>query len=453
MLPDGRRGVLGDPLGVSPVARAAVRLRCSVVLVLGEPPAALWGEEDTVEVIGQDERAEPWRYRVTVPGGAPVVLVLVDRDATGRSGPWAGLTGTETAATLRALESVLGVPWGHSTGRTAEHLVLSTHPRGKGGTKLDREPDVPAPARDGIEQPHAMWQRTLRVDELGAGWVHTFDANAAYLGAWQTTELGLGRTHAWAGDVDELRRAGVWRVLLPAGWSEPDDLPAIAPRLRPGRSGWVMTPTLVRLREHAERSGFGELLPEEGHVWARQSRFLRGAGERLRDARAAALAEQAAARARIAAADVDEDLDDALHRLQVSLRVGDGVGELYRVLTGRLGVADAFVSPGWRRPDWGNALRATFRTSLHRKIAGWSVRPFALRTDAVAFVSDEPDPLAFAAAAGLRVGTGLGELKHTGSCPRAHVDELLGRSRLHGGEVFARAAAWHPEVGTVASRA
>lgn len=448
MLPDGRRGVLERPL-----AAHAATWGVRVVLVLGEPPAALWDEADAVEVIGQDEGAQPWRYRVTVPGGLPVVLVLVDRDGTGRSGPWAGLSGTETAGALRVLESLLGIPWGHSTGRTAEHLILSTHPRGKGGTALDREPDVPLPCRSGIEQPHAMWQRPLLVDELGAGWVHTFDANAAYLGAWQTTELGLGRTHAWAGDVDELRRAGVWRVKLPAGWREPDDLPAIAPRLRPGRDGWVMTPTLVRLREHAERSGFPELLPEEGRVWARQSRFLRGAGERLRDARAAALAEQQTARQRIAAADVDEDLDDALHRLQVALRVGDAVGELYRVMTGRLAVAEGFVSPGWRRPDWGNALRATFRASLHRKIAGWSARPFALRTDAVAFVSDEPDPLAFAAAAGLRIGTGLGELKPTGSCPRAHVDELLGRGRLHGGEVFARAGAWHPGIGTVASPA
>lgn len=438
-LADARgRGRFGSP--AVPVADHAATWGASLVLVLGEPPANLWGPAADVTVTGDTNGAggRPWRYRVNVPGAAPVTLVIVDRDEGRHAGPWEGLSGAQTVSALRVLRELLGVPWGVSVGRTAEHLILSTHPRHRGGRSLDRAPRIPEPARPArLEQPWTSWQRPLTEYEGSAAWVHTFDANAAFLGPWQTTELGFGVPEHFTtarGCSSRLFLPGVWRVELPAGWHDGDGLPPIAPGLVGGR-GWVTTPTLARLREWSELHGWGELTPDEGHVWQQRSRFLRAAGERLRDARAAAMVQQRTATAALLTAETDEDVTAAAERVAVAGAVRDAVRDLYTVAVGRLSSAESHISPGWARPDWGNALRATYRVSLHRKLARLPAAPFAVMTDALAFATDEPDAATFAASIGLRLGDGLGELKHQGTAERAAVVEHLG----HGARGLLRA--------------
>lgn len=424
----GRDGARGRIVG--PVAAAAALRGVSVVFVVGEPPAELWGSADAVQTIG-GEGAHAWRYRVTVPGGAPVSLVLLSRDEGAHGGPWTGLSGQELVDALRALRGLLGVPWGHSVGRTGEHLILSTHPRHRGGVSLDRSPDVPEPARPArLEQPWQAWQRPMTAAEESAGWVHVFDANAAFLGPWQSTELGFGRPEHFGarGCETRLQSAGVWRVELPAGWHDGEGLPPIAPGLRDGR-GWVTSPTLSRLREWSELQGFGELLPAEGWVWPRRSRFLRAAGERLRDARAAAMNEEHAARTALAAAETEEDADRWAHRVAVAGAVKDAVRDVYTITVGRLSSAEGHIAAGWRRPDWGNTIRAAYRVSLHRKLTRWTQAPVAVMTDAVAFLSDVPEPAAFAESIGLApvsLGPGLGQFKHLGTAPAELFRPLLG---------------------------
>lgn len=438
MLPDGKAGRYTDPLALH-----AARVGVAVVLVLGEPPAALWSDGDEVAVIGQEGRAPAWRYRVTVPGGAPVTLVLLARDEARHAGPWEGLSGIELVAALRALRDLLGVPWGHSVGRTAEHLILATHPRHRGGRALDRSPEVPEVARPArLEQPWQQWQRPLTEYEGTAAWVHVFDANAAFLGPWQSVELGFGAVEHYStprGCIPRLDLPGVWRIELPAGWHDGAGLPPIAPGLVRG-AGWVTTPTLARLREWSELIGAGELVPDEGWVWPQRSRFLRVAGERLRDARAEAMRQHTAATAALALAETDEAAEAAAVRIAVASAVKDAVRDLYTIAVGRMSSAGA--SGGFARPDWANTIRAAYRVGLHRKIAGWSAAPFAVMTDALAFATDEPDAAAFARSIGLRLGDSLGTVKHQGSAPLSEVAPLLGGSARRLRDAFDGVARW-----------
>lgn len=455
-LPDGRRGALRDS-----AALTAIELGAAVALVLDDSPGRPVNlpAGGLVEVTGQEGGGEPWRYRVTTPGAGPVTVVLVPLDEGGKAGPWAGLSGAELVDALRVLHELLGVPWQHSVGRTAEHLILSTHPRVKGGTALDRAPVIPEPIRSArVEQPWSAWQRPLAAVEQGSAWLHIFDGNAAFLGAWRT-DLGMGAPEHVdaAGAQGRTRRPGVWLVELPAGWHDGHGLPPIAPALTRTdagtRAGWVTTPTLGRLNEHAREQGWAEVEPEEGWVWPRGPRFLSAAADRLGKARASAHEVEQAARAVLDRPDVTEgQVDEALRRLVVAETVELAVKDLYRVTVGRLSSRHEYVAEGWRRPDWANHLRAAYRTSLHRKLARWALPPIAVMTDAVAYVSDEPDPVVFAHQLGMRLGHAVGTMKHAGTCPLPEVDELLGRGPRELRDLFDRAARWSPAVETLRSQ-
>lgn len=448
-LPDGTRGALERSVALEAALRGL-----PVALVLDSTGVELWAEEDqaTVDAIGTDGEGGPWRYRVTVPGAEPVTLVLVQRDSGQHSGPWAGLTGTEACLVLRAVGDVLGVAWSHSVGRTAEQLILDTHPRRRGGRSLERAPSIPGPATSArLEQPWAAWQRPLDESERTAAWVHTFDANAAFLGAWQTAELGFGKVEHFTtarGCEPRVAAAGVWRVELPEGWSDGAGLPPIAPGLRRtdtgNLAGWVMTPTLARLRQWAADTGQGEVIPEEGHVWPERSRFLRAAGERLRNLRADTLEAESMAAGMLKDPALTEELaEQYLGVLVTAGAAREAVRDLYTITVGRFSSHEPHIPAAWRRPDWANTIRAEWRTNLHRKLAHWSATgpaPFAVATDAVAYATDEPDAEAFARWLGLRLGTGLGEFKHQGTVERGLATRHLGLGARQVSGVFTAAA-------------
>lgn len=459
VLGDGRaRGAFGEGFSAGTAAGVAAGWGSAVVLVVGEPVLGkLWDAEAGHEVTaaGEDGTGGDWRYRVSVPGASdPVWVVLVRRDEHAHGGPWAGLSGTELVMALRVLEHH-GVAWSHSVARTAEQLILTTHPRKRGGRLLEKAPAMPGPVTSGrLEEPWRAWSRPLSARESTAAWVHTYDANAAYLGCWQTVELGFGRPEHFStarGCESRVGQPGVWRVELPPGWHEPAELPPIAPRLvqrdgdDQGKGGWVTTPTLARLRQWAAWSKQGEVVPEEGHVWPERSRFLRAAGERLRDARTEALQGAEAMRGILRdPLTTDEAAEAALSRLVAAEAVKEAVGDLYQIMSGRFSSHRREVAPAWARPDWGNLIRAEWRANLHRKLTRWwadtAAAPFAIETDAVAFATDEADPVAFARWVGLPLGAGLGQWKVSGTCARERVDELAGAGARRVAAIFGAAS-------------
>lgn len=357
----------------------------------------------------------PWPWRYTLPSseaGGRVEVVDLAADTARVSGPWVGLTPRQLWKTFGRLEALLGVPWGSSAGQTVEALILSTHPKARGGTLLDVEPRTPDPARSAaLELPYTGWRREPTRDERSSYWVHAYDANAQYLAAWGAVELGFGTPVHYARPTFDQRHVGLWRVpelphnpepMLPAPWLG-------------GRREWFTTATVARMLEYCE--GFDAPLIAEAWLWPRKSRFLRPAGERLRDARARALVTIGAARLR-------RD-DDGVDELVVADTVKAAVKDVYARGTGRFNMGARAETSGWARPDWGHAVRATARCNLHRRLHRLTRYPFAIDVDGLLFVTDEPDPVKFAETIGLPLGIGLGQYRHDNSAPATPVFEAL----------------------------
>lgn len=427
--------------GWSALYGAAVELGCADVFLIGreffDGGRELAG--GSVECTGDQGGA--WRWRLSTPrtgivcapgsctdvGGQVVNVVDVPADLGELAGPFHGLMPGELVDVLHALERLLGVPWASSLGRTAERLILSTHPRARGGTLLDREPVTPAPAEGStLEGPWSAWRRELTSAERRAKWLHVFDANAQYLAAWSTAELGHGTPTHHAGGGFDPRVAGLWRMpglgavrppfgeLLPRPWLD-------------GRE-WFTTPTVTRALEVCEGLEVPDVV--ESWRWPSCSRFLRGAGERLRDARAAATRERD--RCRLAVLDaVDSDAALEAVRREVSAEVAlEAVKGIYRVQTGRFGMAGRDAASPWARPDWGHVIRAQARVNLHRRLAKLTAAPFAVATDALLYLVDEPDAGNVARRLGLTIGGRLGEFHHAGSIATGELEaEILASAK------------------------
>jgi len=425
--PAGERVQLGEDWHLGDVSAAAAGFGCRVAYVLQavDDVRLDWarGAGWTVDVIG-DVEGVPFRLRVAQDGRPGVVVVLLDRDAGDESGPWKGQAPADLLAEFAAFTRFTGVAWGASVGSTAEAVILATHPRDKGGRRLDREPVTPGPVRArALEIPFVAWRRELTKGERAARYVHAYDAKAQYLGAWQSVELGFGNPVLVESPRFDASRYGFWRLDL-AGLA-PMGAPLLPAPWIPGRE-WFSTATVVRLLEVCD--GLDVPSPAAAWLWPERSRWLRGAAELLDAARKRAAEDEQAARAELAALDDDAAATRALDRIVRAEVVGEAVKRLYAAESGRFGAAwRADTGSAWYRPDWMHAIRAQARVNLHRRLSKLAAAPFAIGVDAVLFASDEPDGLAFAESIGLRVGVGLGMFSHEASGPAGPVFAELDR--------------------------
>lgn len=342
-----------------------------------------------------------WRLTVRpAAGGRWTSVVLLPYVENDRLGPWADLDIQTMTRGLAVFERLVRVPWRDTVGRTVERLILSTHPRERGGTHLDMSPTVPPPALDGrLEQP-TTWRRAMTPDEQEAAYVHAYDQNAQYLAAWQVVELGLGdpqHSPAGAPIMFDRNTVGLWRIKVPPPATTASSGLSL-PYPWASAQEWFTTPTVARMLE----LGWEFLQIDEAWLWPRRSRFLKGAGERLRDARHELVTPRVA----------DPNREAAL----------DAIKACYRVGTGRFNMDARDERSGWRRPDWGHLIRATARVNLDRRLRKLSQAPFAIATDGLLFVTNEPDPHLFAqhlhtdaGPLGLPLGNGLGQFSIKGT--------------------------------------
>lgn len=349
-----------------------------------------------------------WRTRLRGPQGAlwsSVVWLPYEISTRDVSGPWKhAATYSELVLALSRFGHTAGFGWQDSVGRTAERLIVATHPREKGGAELDRQVAVPEPWRKAgqIEQVY-KWRRPFTDGErAGSTHIHGYDANAQFLAAWLVAELGHGEPQL----ATEFTTStpGIWKLDPKWDWA------AIEEQLLPGPAcpvdgEWVTTPTVRRIFELCEMAHVTPPAPLDGWVWPQQYRFLRGAAERLRDARA-------------------ELLTDTGPAAQLAR---EAVKSIYKVETGRFTMSRRDEFTGWHRPDWGDLIRGTARANLHRRLAGTLggprsaprpallYPPFAIDVDALYIAGDVADPIEFAQLIGLPLGEGLGEFKILGT--------------------------------------
>lgn len=259
-----------------------------------------------------------------------------------------------------------------------------------------------------------VWSRQMVWPQDTWGWVHTFDANSAYLGAAITCELPWSTLRHTGSQMFDPGLPGYWLVQLDTSTLELLADPARPPVLPSGRvrdsCAWLTTPYARFLRD-----SLGDRL-EVVDSWTAQpetfrgstrprpagSRILRTWGGQMRDARAAVEAMPAG------------QFRDLLLRA-VKRTYTDSTGAMQRDVAGR----------GMRvhRPVWGHTIVDAWRAQLYRTMLrvreSAGVWPVAVKTDSLSYPDCTDDPKALARElAGARTAavgsTGLGGWKHQG---------------------------------------
>ncbi len=225
------------------------------------------------------------------------------------------------------------------------------------------------------------WRRPLNENERWWGWLHTFDANSAYLGSAISADLAWSRLHHVGAQPFDSSLPGYWLLDLPnallAILRDKDRPPLLSHRLR-DTCAWVTTPYAKFLNGIAVCDVVDSWVAQEGRskdgrrrVHPAGVRILRGWGESQRDAL------HALRRAPI------ERVDGAV-KLTYSNAVGGMQREGARVY----------------RPDWGHTIVDLWRKTLlervwrvYQEIGYWPVR---IHTDSVTYAdsTDDPRPLA-----------------------------------------------------------
>ena len=339
--------------------------------------------------------------------GRRVTVIFPAYDPDGRLEPWSDLDVDRLLSGLAAFRWAVGAQAGPTIGQTAEALLLATHPRERGGARLDQRPSLPAEL-ERVAEVGSSWRRPLLPAEAPSTmlprWVHWYDANANYLGAYQTAELGRGAAGLVAGEdlhrvlTERYLPPGIWHAALPGGEELWPDERQTLPHAWSTSTDWHTTPTIVRARELGVDLA---AVVSEAWVWPSRSRFCAPFATVLRDARARLLAI---------------GLDDTPGAREAFR----AVSMCYQRLHGRFGAGFRASAGGpLYRPDWMHTIRAQARVNLHRRLAGLGAGPFAVDIDGVYFVTVVDDPHLFAEEINLPVGgrEQLGRFRWVGSAP------------------------------------
>lgn len=224
----------------------------------------------------------------------------------------------------------------------------------------------------------------------GQGWLHSYDANKAYLPAYRNALVARDSLTHYKDPVFDESEAGFWLVRVPE-WAH-EHLPAPLPDVKPGSMVWTTT-AVVKLYVELGIS------PEVVESWTAPAVAFQGMRhftDRIRDT--------------LKSLSASADPDDAA--------VTAAVKGLFQTTHGKLRDTRQGLM---RRPDWGHAVRdAGWTTTLRRvyvaaglikyrgEVAPEPRYPVAVKTDEITYSGSTPDA-ASEAPYGIRVGDGLGQ--------------------------------------------
>lgn len=231
------------------------------------------------------------------------------------------------------------------------------------------------------------WLRPLNENETWWGFVHTFDANSAYLGSAISADLAWSELHHTGPQVFDPTLPGYWLIELDVATLELMADPARPPlfgRLMRNNEVWVTTPyakMLQRLGDHIEVADSWTARPalraDGSRLHPAGSRVLRTWGETLRDG----LAQH------MATLDRHRPVEVAAKRVYK-----DGIGGMQR--------------EGMRilRPDWAHTVIELWRATLLERVLtvrkAEGVWPVRIATDSISY-ADSGGPATLGRALGL----------------------------------------------------
>lgn len=303
----------------------------------------------------------------TDPG---VVAINLDRYCQVTGNPWRGTPATSALNAIR-------LSWGNSS-----YQPLWQHPR------------LPVHSEIGF----CFWSRPLNDNERWWGYVHTFDANSAYLGSAVTAELAWSHLHHAGPQQFDAGLPGYWQVALDQTLLETLADPDRPPLISSHRDGavWMTTPYMKLLQD----LGYHGLILDS---WTGRAEY-RESGARKHPAAARVLRSWG------------ENLRNGLRG--VSPAVEDAAKRTYKDAVGGMQRQGMRVS----RRDWGETIIDLWRATLFRRILRihtmtgcWPVR---IATDSISYADSNPDPSVLALAIHGRAGipllnaTGLGQFHH-----------------------------------------
>ena len=297
---------------------------------------------------------------------------------------------------------------------------------------LWKAPKIPARSDVGP----ISWARRLNSFEETWGFVHTYDANSAYLGSALTAELAWSSLGHVGAQVFDHTLPGYWLVELDttmAEWAQDPERPPLFRKIPRDMQVWMTTPYAKLLQDlggqvwvvdswvgqPAQRAGGGRLHPAG-------TRVLRKWGESVRDA----------LRLQYAMMDRLPHVEAATKRIYK-----DAIGGMQR--------------DGMRifRPDWAQTVIDLWRATLYRKMLRvkekqgcWPVR---ISTDSLSYADSSADPITIGAELGLTHceadpcptrcrphsrhrarPVGLGAFKHTATHTVAEWSKAHGAKRM-----------------------
>lgn len=275
-----------------------------------------------------------------------------------------------------------------------------------------------------------LWYRPLTADEQHMRYLHFYDRNSMYLAACTGSELGEGEPAEVPGARFDKKLCGIWELNItkyPSGEFCPPAITgkmAVSPivELLPGlgyefeiKRGWIWENEGKLIKHHRTLNSWGK------HLWDARQALKLDPQNRFPN---------------------DESRDVAYRMIKI-------------ISTNGLGWLDIAKERGkkstnpWHRPDWRNQIIGLARARMLLKILAiyeqHRVWPVAVKTDAIAYASNEPNPmLAFPGLTHRKNANGelrenaneLGGFKHIRTVPIG--DELISllRSGIEPGLAF-----------------
>jgi hypothetical protein len=354
-------------------------------------------------------------------------------------GPFAELpdAGSRVAA-LELFAAASRMPWQGSGGATFESILRVSH-RTDGHRVSDLGPSIePVGLVDlktaGVPKAHGekdlAWDR--RPDDAPGQYAHAFDRAGSYMAGMGEAAFGLGEPAHLVDPhrFDPKERRPGWWCIRPCVEGYPAGIPYLASstgRLpaESTRSHWVTTPTARFL---AKDLGL-EVNVVHAWVWPTSEAYFRTVRKHLGTARSALVATRGTPEGEVAYSASKRVYSEGLNNLRAQYHA-DALEELPGGLV---------RGPELWRPNVHTQVVALHRANMTRSIrkvgTASGVWPVAtLRIDEWAYLTDEPDPLTFAATIGLPIGTDLGQWKPSRSAPvgRLPIDDYRpGRIHSH----------------------
>ncbi len=271
------------------------------------------------------------------------------------------------------LRDSLGIDVLYSPGWTGQAMMKSTskiHPEWAALADLSMLPRW--------TEGDVLWTRPLSEAEQGMKYLHFYDRNSMYLAATTGAELGEGTPDHITSNIDTIFRmskSAVWHISI-----EGNPYPELPP-LTPKRETWADV-AIVRM---AMDMGYSVTI-HEGYVWTRYHRTLQTWAKQLWDTRQALNSKS--------------QLVDVQKYPNVACR--DAAYKMIKLIATRaVGWLD--LTEGrkdrskeqWHRPDWKNAIVGLARARMFLKLVELGklgYKPVAVYTDALAYVSNDPNP-------------------------------------------------------------